>query len=88
MTNASAGGNNSGAQALGLDVGTSRLVVARQVGAGEVRFESQLNAFVAIPHSKMTEGVLKREHIPHMVLNGEIVVQGNESDKFAGLLDV
>jgi hypothetical protein len=70
-----------------LDVGTSRLVVARQNGAA-VRFESQLNAYVAIPSSKMTAGVLKREQIPHLVLNNEIVVQGNESEKFAGLLDV
>ena len=77
----------SSAQALGLDVGTSRLVVARQTG-DVVRYESQLNAFVSIPHSKMTEGVLRREHIPHTVQAGQIMVQGNESEKFADLLNV
>ncbi len=77
----------SAAQALGLDVGTSRLVVARQAG-DSVKFESQLNAFVSLPFSKITEGVLRREHIPHTVQNGQIMVQGNESEKFADLLNV
>jgi hypothetical protein len=70
-----------------LDVGTSRLVVARQTG-GDIRYESQLNAFVSLPHSKMTENVLRREHIPHTIQQGQIMVQGNESEKFADLLDV
>jgi hypothetical protein len=74
-------------QCLGLDVGTSRLVVARQAG-DDIRYESQLNAFVSIPYSKMTEGVLKREHIPHTIQSGQIMVQGNESEKFADLLNV
>jgi len=76
----------SSASALGLDVGTSRLVVARQSGEG-IRYESQLNAFVTIPYTKMTEGVLQRERVPHLIRNGEILVQGNESEKFAGLLN-
>ncbi len=76
----------SSASALGLDVGTSRLVVARQNGDG-IRYESQLNAFVTIPHTKITEGVLQRERVPHLIQNGEIMVQGNESEKFAGLLN-
>jgi translation elongation factor EF-G len=29
--------------------------------AGEIHYESQLNAFVTIPFSKITEGVLERE---------------------------
>lgn len=77
----------SSASALGLDVGTSRLVVARQSGEG-IRYESQLNAFVTIPRTKMTENVLQRERIPHLIQRDEILVQGNESEKFAGLLNV
>lgn len=76
----------SAASALGLDVGTSRLVVARQTGDG-IRYESQLNAFVSVPHSKMTASVLERERVPHLIQNGEILVQGNESEKLAGLLN-
>lgn len=71
---------------LGLDVGTSRIVVAQRADQ-DIQYESQLNAFVSIPYSKITEGVLEREKIPHMALDGEIVVHGNESEKFAGLLN-
>jgi hypothetical protein len=73
--------------ALGLDVGTSRICVAREEGGG-FKFRTELNAFVNIPYSKMTENVLKRENIPHAVQDGEIVVHGNESEKFADLLNV
>ena len=72
--------------AMGLDVGTSRLVVARQ-GDGQYQFESQLNAFVHIPFSKMTENVLKKENVPHAVEGDSLVVYGNESERFAALLD-
>ena len=73
--------------ALGLDVGTSRICVARE-DSGGFRFRTELNAFVNIPYSKMTENVLKRESIPHAVQDGGIVVHGNESEKFADLLNV
>jgi hypothetical protein len=78
--------NHAGTSALGLDVGTSRIVIAHRA-EDDFRFESQLNAFVAIPYSKITEGVLHREKIPHAVQAGQIVVHGNESEKFAGLLN-
>jgi hypothetical protein len=73
--------------ALGLDVGTSRLCLA-QKAADDFEYHTQLNAFVTIPFSKMTEQTLKREMIPHTVRGSEIVVHGNESDKFADLLNV
>ena len=97
--------------AFGLDVGTSRIVVARGVEKGhgeknhgekghevqkddvqdshDIEYESQLNAFVSIPYSKITEGVLQRERIPHTSTSvaNEIIVHGNESEKFAGLLN-
>ena len=77
---------NSSPSSLGLDVGTSRIVIARRAD-DDFRFESQLNAFVAIPYSKITEGVLEREKIPHTVQADQIIVHGNESEKFAGLLN-
>jgi hypothetical protein len=71
---------------LGLDVGTSRLVVARQAEE-EFQFESQLHAFVNIPFSKMTENVLRKEHVPHAVEGAQMVVYGNESERFAAMLN-
>src|SRR5580698_3863304 len=78
--------SHASAAALGLDVGTSRIVIARRAN-DDFSYESQLNAFVAIPYSKITEGVLEREKIPHTVQAGQIIVHGNESEKFAGLLN-
>ncbi len=73
--------------AAGLDVGTSRICLAQRVGE-EYQYETQLNAFVTIPFSKMTEAVLKKEKIPHTVEGGDIVVHGNESDRFADVLNI
>jgi actin-like ATPase involved in cell morphogenesis len=72
--------------AIGLDVGTSRVVVARNTSEG-YQFESQLNAFVDIPYSKMTEGVLKKENVPFSTENSHIVVHGNDAERFADLLN-
>jgi hypothetical protein len=71
---------------LGLDVGTSRIVAAHRSGA-EYSYDSQLNAFVSIPYSKLTVAALLRENVPHSVQANEIIVHGNESEKFAGLLN-
>jgi hypothetical protein len=72
--------------AIGLDVGTSRIVAARMAG-NDIQYNTQLNAFVTIPYSKMTANVLLKEGVPHTVSGSEIVVQGNESERFADLLD-
>jgi hypothetical protein len=72
--------------AIGLDVGTSRIVAARQTGQ-EIKYGTQLNAFVAIPYSKMTESVLHKEGVPHTIEANEIIVHGNESERFADLLN-
>jgi hypothetical protein len=73
-------------ETIGLDVGTSRIVTARQVN-NEIRYDTQLNAFVAIPYSKLTEATLQKEFVPHAVDGAEILVHGNESERFADLLD-
>ena len=73
--------------ALGLDVGTSRVCLAQRMGE-EFQYDTQLNAFVTIPYSKMTENVLKKEKVPHTVTGTEMVVHGNESDRFADLLNI
>jgi len=78
---------NSTAQvpsAIGLDVGTSRIVTARRKDK-DIQFAKQLNAFVTIPFSKLTQGVLKKERIPHLVQDSEIIVYGDESERFANL---
>ena len=74
-----------GREPIGLDVGTSRIVAARRRN-DEITYATQLNAFVAIPYSKMTESVLRKEGVPHSVDGTDILVHGNESERFADLL--
>ena len=76
--------NNS--SVIGLDVGTSRVVAARPNGQ-DFRYEIQLNSFVNIPFSRLTQGVLQKEQVPQTVEGAEITVFGNESERFAALLN-
>lgn len=73
-----------GSKAVGLDVGTSRIVSA-QCQDEDILFGTQLNAFTTLPFSKLTEGVLKKERIPYQVQDTEITVYGDESERFANL---
>jgi hypothetical protein len=70
----------------GLDLGTSRIVLATLTGE-EVNFNPQLNAFVDLPYSRMTEQMLAREHILYLVEGSHIYAYGNRSDEFAKFLD-
>ncbi len=82
MTNAK---EQASGMVAGLDIGTSRIVAAVRSGESET-VNAQLNAFVALPHSKMTESSLNRENIPHSAADGQIIVYGNESARMADLL--
>src|SRR5512138_1395638 len=77
----------NGSSAFGLDVGTSRIVVARPAEQG-FQYRAQLNAFVSIPYQRITESVLQRENVPHVVDGTQIIVHGNESEALANFLQV
>ncbi len=70
----------------GLDLGTSRIILATLNGP-KVDFTPQLNAFVEIPYSRMTEQMLKRENILHQVEGAHIYAYGNRVDEFAKFLN-
>ena len=74
-------------QPLGLDVGTSRIVVARNADR-KYQYEAELNAFVTLPHTKLAESLLQREGVFHEVQGSEIVVAGNDAQKFAEVFHV
>jgi hypothetical protein len=74
-------------QPLGLDVGTSRIVVARSADK-KYQYESQLNAFLTLPYSPLTESLLQRESVFHEVRGAEIVVAGNDAAKFADVFHI
>jgi hypothetical protein len=74
-------------QPLGLDIGTSRIVVARSADK-KYQYESQLNAFLTIPFSKLAESLLQRENVFHEVQGSDILVYGNDAQKFAEIFHV
>lgn len=74
-------------QAVGLDVGTSRIVVAR-AGEKKYHYESQLNAFITIPYSRLAESLLQRENVFHEAQGSDLVVAGDDAQKFAEVFHV
>ena len=68
----------------GLDVGTSRVVLALPDGKN-YRYKEQLNAFVTLPNSKFIERMLRREGILFEVQGSEILAYGNRVHEFANL---
>ena len=70
------------AQPIGLDIGTSRIVAARN-GDRKYQYDAELNAFITLPHSKLAESLLQRENVFHEVQGRELVVAGNDAQKFA-----
>jgi len=73
--------------AWGLDLGTSRIVLARASGTERLQFTAQRNAFVAAPYSRVTELMLQREEILHAADGEELLIYGNRADEFANLVD-
>src|SRR5579871_948051 len=74
-------------QPLGLDLGTSRIVAARNLDK-KYQYETELNAFLTIPYSKLAESLLQREKVFHEVQGSEILVAGNDAQKFAEVFHV
>lgn len=76
-----------GVQPIGLDIGTSRIVAARTVDK-KTPCETQLNAFITLPYSRLTEQLLAGEGVFHEVRGDEIVVAGNDAERFAEIFHV
>jgi hypothetical protein len=71
--------------ALGLDIGTSRIVMAD--GPDGSRRRAQLNAFVPVSSSEMAENMLKQRGMVYEKNCKNLYVYGNDSDFFASFLD-
>jgi len=72
---------------IGLDIGTSRIVVARSADK-ESQCEAQLNAFITLPWSRLAEQLLTGQNVFHEVHGEDIVVAGNDAEKFAEVFHV
>jgi hypothetical protein len=70
---------------MGLDIGTSRIVMAD--GPDGSRRRAQLNAFVPVSSSEMAENMLKQRGMVYEKNCKNLYVYGNDSDFFASFLD-
>ncbi|MGH9335228.1 MAG: hypothetical protein ACRD21_15940, partial [Vicinamibacteria bacterium] len=71
---------------IGLDVGTSKLMTIRQVG-NQLKASIEVNAFLPLPYSRITENILLQNKIHYYQNNGHFFVFGNNAEKFAGLFN-
>jgi hypothetical protein len=71
--------------AVGLDIGTSRIVVAG--GPNGHKALTQLNAFVGVPYSKMTEAILQQNKMVYHRNGKELFVFGSDSERFASFFN-
>ncbi|MCG6925028.1 MAG: hypothetical protein LJF30_06925 [Acidobacteria bacterium] len=77
----------TGAHPLGLDVGTSKVVAARR-DSKDVACSFQLNAFIPVPYSPVTERTIAQQsEIHHFRDGGEIVIFGSATDRFANMFN-
>lgn len=83
-TGSSAGADNE-VNAVGLDIGTSRIVMAG--GPNGHKAVTQLNAFVGVPYSKMTEAILQQNKMVYHKNGKELFVFGNDSERFASFFN-
>src|SRR5262245_45524472 len=71
--------------AVGLDVGTSRIVVAG--GHNGHKGSTQLNSFVSVPYTRMTEAILQQNKMVYHRNGKDLYVFGNDSEKFASFFN-
>jgi hypothetical protein len=71
--------------ALGLDIGTSRIVLAS--GTQGTETQSQHNAFVSVPYAKMTENILEQNRMVYYRNGKELYIYGNDSERFASFFN-
>jgi hypothetical protein len=77
----------TGAHPVGLDVGTSKVVSARR-GGKDVACAVQLNAFIPVPYSPVTERTIQQQSEIHHFRDGdEIVIYGSATERFANMFN-
>src|SRR5690606_6112732 len=79
-------GSASAGTRIGLDVGTSKVVTARGESA-KAESASQLNAFLSVPYTSLTQTTLQQNGVPHFREGDELIVYGNAADKFAHMFN-
>lgn len=69
---------------VGLDIGTSNVVVAQQRN-GVAHFTSQLNAYFTIPASKFSRRILQNNNVMFFESDERFFIYGESADSFANM---
>jgi actin-like ATPase involved in cell morphogenesis len=76
-----------GSNPMGLDVGTSKVVAARKSGK-EIQSASQLNAFIPVPYSPVTERTIQAQSdISYFRDGDELIIYGTATERFANMFN-
>jgi hypothetical protein len=67
---------------LGVDIGTSRIVVSQKKG-NTILTKSRLNAFFTVPYFTFTQEMLEKNRVPYCVEGDSLVIIGNTAEKFS-----
>lgn len=73
-------------KAIGIDVGTSKIVRAERAD-GQAVCVSQTNAFISIEYSRFSEDILKQNKIDYIKGDKSLVVFGDGAESFANMLN-
>ena len=76
----------AGAHPVGVDVGTSKIVVAKRKNK-DMDTQAQLNAFIPVPYSRFTENILGQNEITYYREGDELIIFGTPSEKFANMFN-
>ncbi len=77
----------AGSHPLGIDVGTSKVVVARR-GSKDISCGTQLNAFIPVPYSPVTERTIQQQSDIHYFRDEEeLVIFGSATERFANMFN-
>jgi hypothetical protein len=71
---------------VGLDIGTSHIVLASDIGE-YIKTIKQLNAFFTVPASKFTKNTLLTKNILFFELNSMLYITGYTADSFANMFN-
>ncbi len=70
----------------GLDVGTSKVVTARG-DSKQSASAAQLNAFVTVPYSALTQNTLQNNGVSHYREGDDLVIYGTSAEQFAHMFN-
>ena len=77
----------AGSNPVGLDVGTSKIVAARKSG-NQVQSAAQLNAFIPVPFSPLTEKTIQQQNdITYFRDGDDLVIYGSATERFANMFN-